>query len=271
MWNPLEVAETLPRSGERESATLDFKYKLTKERFEIAKDAAAFANAGGGTVLVGCVGKSVLERFEPVSPGESGVAAREIELAVRDLCRPVPLFGVAQVPLNGGFIIATNIWPMPGILIGVRPPVKRGREHRYAEHAFVYPLRIGADTTFISPEQIPMFIDAHTRRIALLLCDFIGQRAVVIADRPRSSSRPFIEAVLVRSVDLFKNAIELVVPAANGKPEMSVTFPLDYVSSACILAENRIIYVKGSLARLNWVGETPAELKALKGFLDPNP
>jgi hypothetical protein len=52
MFKPIESSNQLPQPGVAdERATLDFKVKLqATERFEPAKDVAAFANGESGTI-----------------------------------------------------------------------------------------------------------------------------------------------------------------------------------------------------------------------------
>src|SRR5947207_14973186 len=87
--------EDLPPVGSaREILALDFKrdlYDLAKP-FEMAKDVAAFANASGGSILVGAdedQARHVLASYKPIS-GEAIAAAQRgaVSGAVRDRCGP---------------------------------------------------------------------------------------------------------------------------------------------------------------------------------------
>jgi predicted HTH transcriptional regulator len=63
-----------------ERATLDFKRAPTTSRVENAKDVAAFANACGGTIIVGAVAKGeLLLRYEPLSLSEASAAQRALK------------------------------------------------------------------------------------------------------------------------------------------------------------------------------------------------
>ncbi|WP_372518274.1 AlbA family DNA-binding domain-containing protein [Polyangium jinanense] len=90
----------------------------------MAKDVAGFANASGGTILVGAVedarvGKRV--SYQPVSDTEARSVRRAYEEAVRDWCSPAPIVAVEELRLgNGGFMVAVNAWPAIATVIGVR-------------------------------------------------------------------------------------------------------------------------------------------------------
>jgi hypothetical protein len=61
-----------------------------------------------------------------------------------------------------------NVWPYVGQVIGVA--VKCRREHDdYGDEAYVFPVRVGVDSVYLLPEQLPMFMLPEVRRAAILL------------------------------------------------------------------------------------------------------
>lgn len=175
MWTPIDSQSHLPAIGTRESPTLDFKKASTSDAFEIAKDAAAFANAQGGTFLVGAAGGDHLVRFDPLDLKTAKSVARTYEVAIRDRCKPAPLFTVKDIAVDGGAVIVVNVWPFPKQVVGV----SLSKTETSIEGAYYFPLRVGTDTKPVTPQQIPMFMDAS--RAARL--DFDRVRSEVRTDR----------------------------------------------------------------------------------------
>src|SRR6185369_16093781 len=120
VWRPFEPQTSLPPIGTRESTQLDFKAKPTTDRFEAAKDVECLANADGGSLLIGAAGGDHLDSYKPLSTDEAREAQRVFDEAVRDRCAPAPLISFAQIGLGDGIVLAVNVWPFPGQLVGVR-------------------------------------------------------------------------------------------------------------------------------------------------------
>lgn len=119
MWKPIETALDLPAEHTFESNTLDFKAAPTESSLEMGKDVAAFANAQGGTVLVGAHGGDRLERYNPMTV-ELAQSVAAYDRAVRDRCAPAPLFSMQLIARDEGVVVAVNIQPFPGQVVGVR-------------------------------------------------------------------------------------------------------------------------------------------------------
>lgn len=111
----------LPDVGASETDTLDFKTELkplpdkkSADRFECAKDVAAFASTSGGTLLVGAVeSQHVLQRYKPVSKETAAWIERENEEAVRDRCAPPPSMRTERFERDGGFVVAIHVEAFP--------------------------------------------------------------------------------------------------------------------------------------------------------------
>ena len=69
----------------------------------------------------------------------SGVQ-RAFDEAVRDRCRPVPVFGFAHVPCGSGVVLAVNVYPyLGGQPVAVR--VRGDEGDGYGDPAWTFPLR----------------------------------------------------------------------------------------------------------------------------------
>lgn len=270
MWKPIETKDDLPPIGARESVNLDFKAVSTADRFEAAKDIAAFANAEGGSLLIGGVGKDQLVRYEPLSEENARAAMRVHEEAVRDRCQPPPQFSVVGIPMDGGgSLVAVNVWPFLGQLVGVRlkrDEVRCGTAGSQLDGAIWLPLRVGTHTRSITPEQIPMFIDAHSRRIAISLSQAVGQRVVLIATRYKEKG-VWGEVAVVRTVDSLNDTVTLTV-GQNSNYQVSLPFKL--IEAVCRTGDQWQVYVRGVFKPMIWAPHAPPELKHLELFFDPS-
>jgi len=231
---PIEYERDLPEPGRaNERCSLDFKAEPSADSFEIAKDVAALANAEGGTVLIGAAGKGeFLGSYRPMSVAESSRAQRLYEESIRDRCFPRPLFSVAAIEKDDGIVLALNVWPYPGQLVGVRVvqgEAKCGAAQKQPENLFFFPSRIGSHTTGLTPEQLPMFMDAHTRRIAILLKQAADQS--VILRSPQRQTAHYFRPAVVRRVDFLENTLALDLEEEDGAMS-PISIPLDHVESA---------------------------------------
>jgi hypothetical protein len=166
------VVGELPAVGSApEASTFDMKQRYPAEKqFEAAKDVAAFANHLGGTILVGAVEKKdggTLERYAPLTEADANVTAAHFERSVKDRCRPMPLVETSRIAYDAGYVLAVNVWPTLAAPIGVRATgdPKAG----WGGDAWVFPLRVATQTTFLLPEVLPMYMSAKDRRTVLLL------------------------------------------------------------------------------------------------------
>jgi predicted HTH transcriptional regulator len=145
MFSPIESPSQLPQPGvANERATVDFKVKLeAAERFEPAKDVAAFANGEGGTLLVGAAGSDEsVAKYLPMSQAEASTTQRAYEEGVRDRCHPRPIFTVDHLDYGTGEVVAINVWPSVGQPVGVE--LKQDDLVNKLQGVFFYPVRVGA-------------------------------------------------------------------------------------------------------------------------------
>lgn len=270
MWNAIERDSELPAIGARETTQLDFKAKPPTDRFEAAKDVAAFANADGGSLLIGAVGGDHLAKYAPLTLEQAKETERIYDEAVRDRCSPAPVFSFAEVPKDGGFVVAVNVWPFPGQIVGVRikkDEVRCGTSESQQEGVLLLPLRVGTHTRTITPEQIPMFVDAHARRIAIALNQAVGHRALVFATKNRSENSTYAESAAVMAVDLLGNSVTMGVGPETARSK--ITIPLDLVDAVCRADEVWHVFVRGKFKAVQWSNNASPDLQALRFILDP--
>jgi hypothetical protein len=130
---------------------------------EVAKDVAAFANALGGVILVGAdedKKRGLLGQYRRLTAEEAKATRDACGEAVETLCSPKPMFEMVNVPSDAGVVVVVvNVWPFPGQAVGVRTE----------PNGFSFPVRTGADTIFLLPEQLPMLMLPELRRVVTLL------------------------------------------------------------------------------------------------------
>lgn len=171
---------TLPAEGSPvERNRLDCKARYDdgdKRRFEMAKDVAAFANANGGTLLIGSVESGgILAKHVGLTTADATQTRRDIEEAVRDLVRPTPVIDFPEpVEIEAGkVVLIVEVRPFPGQAVGVH--VGGTKE----EHPWQFPVRVGTQTVWYSPEQLVLLMDVAYRRKAQMLSQAKGEAGSV--------------------------------------------------------------------------------------------
>jgi schlafen family protein len=170
---------TPPEVGTLEDQELDFKRRATGkdgkfDYLELAKDMAAMANAYGGTIVVGAceATKGTLSTYDPMEEKEAASVCNEYKTAQRDRLRPSVVVIPEVVPHEGGFLAAVRIEPSMGQAIGVRFIPKKDldpTETKVIPEVYGFPVRVGDNTIWLLPEQLPMLMLPELRRTVLLL------------------------------------------------------------------------------------------------------
>jgi Schlafen, AlbA_2 len=271
MWKPIEATDPLPPEGTLETNTLDFKGEPTDDAIEMAKDVAAMANAQGGTLLIGAYGGNRLEHYKALNSKDAKQTVARFDDAVKARCAPSPLVSPALIPRDAGFVVAINAQPFPGQVVGVRlnksetnllKPTKRKRE---IEGVAFFPVRIGSQTHFITPEQIPMFIDPKIRRVAIVLEGAVGKRAVLLDATNSDVIKPgFRVAATIDGINVLQNAIDLSAELEGKSATVPVRLPLDLIETACQVGKYWHIYLKGFIVEKPWKEGQPDALHDLK-------
>ena len=179
---PIESIEHLPAPGVAsagdEATILDFKREQSPSvHAEMAKDIAAFANAFGGSILIGVVrenGKTVHRGI----PGDVAQSLKEsYEQVAKDWCRPTPSVRPVIIQLGADlFVVAVNIEAYVHGAVGafIAPRGER------LPHARIYPRREASHTKFLEPEELPMLFNPHDRIIAIRLLRLTKQERAAI-------------------------------------------------------------------------------------------
>lgn len=262
MFTPIRTAADLPAIGRsNERFYLDFKSEPSVDGYENAKDVAAFANGDGGTILIGAKGSGeYLAEYKPLDTKAASAAQRAIDQAVRDRCAPVPLFDPVWIETDGGIILAVNVWPFPGQVVGVelkKGEAKCGAAQTEPQGVYFFPRRVGAQMTSIRPEQIPMFMDARIRRFANSLQAAVGQMIVLqetkpILEQSNSSIGTWMEAVCLREVDLAGNALNITV-RRKGKAAVEMGLPFDAIEAVWREGKTWRVALRGQLRHMKWL------------------
>lgn len=219
----------------QQNSEIERDYKLKArigfDYFEIAKDIAAFSNSLGGLIIYGAAGsdrggrKVFLSRYTPVSRDVAEIWHAEVNQAIMSRCMPSPIVDLRIIPQETGWLLAVNIQAYPRQPIGVRLKSNSKLIDGYGADSYVFPLRVAEQTTFISPEQLPMFIDPTIRANGIYLSGIVKEQADEKKRKIRLSGpssiirnhQPFIEDVILISVDILSNTFTVSLPGI-GKP-----------------------------------------------------
>lgn len=170
---PFTRTTPLPQIGTPESLVLDFKQLPScKERglparepsswshAEAAKDMAAFANAIGGTLLIGAEGEPRLRGWVSLDAHVSALVVAHYNDALTRHVRPKPLttFEVLERD-ESNRVVAVNVWPFAGQAVGART----------IADSYTFAVRVNDQNVPYSPEQLPMLMIPELRRVATLL------------------------------------------------------------------------------------------------------
>jgi hypothetical protein len=195
-----------------ETWELDFKGSAKHEEWwELAKDVAAFANYLGGVILVGVAEESNGARLIGLPPAVGSALKEAYEKAARDKCLPRPLLTVVVLEppeVLGQCVLAVNVEPVPDQIVGAMFYGTNKDGRRTTSDAWRFPVRIGKDNVSITPDRIPMFMDAKLRRVAIRLSAIPSTAIPYLVWRLPSNpldESPIVEAIVGLEVDLAAN------------------------------------------------------------------
>ncbi len=113
--------------------------------FHVAKDVAAFANHLGGSIVLGALESGGVPDSVPTHDAGAGEAAGDAHSqAVRDRCRPAPVFTFQRYSSDGGIVLVINVEPSIDGLVSVG--CRRSRRRR-AGGTWRGPSRCGLGST----------------------------------------------------------------------------------------------------------------------------
>jgi hypothetical protein len=197
-WTPITSVDQLVDCFENSRFDYKTTYDLTNKatRYEIAKDVAAFANAYGGTIVVGVFesgGKVV--RIDGVADVPKLMA--EMATALKKCSSPVPVtpeeHAIVVSPQDAARLLRKSGAPAPVsevtiVTLNVRPDTRGpigvhvfdGVNASLAD-VYRFPVRIDDQTRFLNPTELPMWMNSHERRVAIQLREvFSGDPVDVI-------------------------------------------------------------------------------------------
>lgn len=192
MYQPILDAAQLPRSSPSalvgETDLYDFKLRVDLAgdakhtpqdvRADLAKDMASFANARGGTIIVGAREERDAPRYLGIEKAEAAALHDAYDRAANHLCSPSPRIVARELiddASGGALILVINVDPIPGAAVGCRHPDHPDR--------WRFPMRVGREPEFLTPERLPMLIDARHRRLFVLIASIGAGEEVAVVSR----------------------------------------------------------------------------------------
>lgn len=193
--------------------------------WDLARDLAALANSGGGTVLLG----------SRLAADAAADRERGSVQAARLLCEPPPLLATSHLADDSGEgPLAVNVWPLPGQPVGVRAP----------NQCFSYPMWQLGGIRELGPRDLPVLLSTALRETAVLLaCIPVGARVTLIES---GTGRPTDVPLTLSDVRPTENAAVLThVGSTDG-----VCLPLTLVEHVWRDRDDWRIVAQGSLDRV---------------------
>lgn len=242
LWPLIDTWVALPRKSEaylQEQRWFDVKQTYAPgSQAEMAKDIAAFANAVGGALIVGASeGPTEPDYTTPLPEQYANRLALEFDQAVRDYCRPSPSVHVRLIPApdsSGKVVLVVNIEPAVDQPIAAR--------HATDKDAWRFPIRVGRDTEFLFPEQLPLHMDSKARRAKLLLLRALAAGGDIDLFSVPGGSQHGIQgkyAVKLDKVDADGGGGALLRGTGGEINNQSIVVPLDDVEAVWLQHDGR--------------------------------
>lgn len=156
------------------------------EWWKIAADVAAFANAFGGTIIVGAKqGNDKTLSLQGMDPNQYAETKKRYENAVKDHTRPTPLVTYQDPPIihpeTGRMFLIVYVQPYIAALVGAEypayPDYKPGEtlpqklQKAQGADAWQFPLRRDSNNVPLNPDQFPLHMNPQIRRTIILIND----------------------------------------------------------------------------------------------------
>jgi hypothetical protein len=225
-WEPITTAEQLVNAHERSTFDAKETYDLNKPgvKFEIAKDVAAFASVSGGSLVIGAVeNKGHLVKLPGIP--DVPIMIRAVSDAVSQFCHPNPYYSDERLdvdeetkerilgrPATGtAQLLVINVAPTLSAPIGVLACDASGKA---LANAYRFPVRVGDRTDYLRPEELPMLMNSHERRVWIQLSEIPGVARgapadVWLFDRRMAEGSGVRRPYVVKSVDMRRLAVTL--------------------------------------------------------------
>jgi len=261
--------------GVHKKTTMDLKERYDIEndatKFEIAKDMCAFANALGGTILVGAIeGRDDAGRKNGRIQQLKGVEAaiKLVKLATKansELCRPLLVFEHAEIVLDvaqqvaiierqpsGGTItvVALNVHPLVNGPAGCHPFGSNGAK---IADAYRFPVRTGEGTRFLVPEELSFHMNSHERRMYLLLTQVPDKHPIKLWDHERSLE------LSPASYEILKvDGENMTLTVMNLHKHVDAEIPLMFVRAVWKTSAGWNVAVQGTVCKSSHANFVPA-------------
>lgn len=220
---PITMASELPVVGTAyETSELDFKRQVDPTNLlELAKDIAAFANYFGGTILVGMEegNDGLLEAHHPLPSVFAGKVVTAYETAAREFLSPRPRVQAARITIDGGECIAVNIEPYLDGVVAARADADN-------PHVWRFPIRIGKECKWLTPEEVAQ-MTPQTRK-AIVMLSRINYGARIVKLREVSVKGASMDSSELRFGEVCEgdNAVRMLL-----SDDRVTSYPLDMVRS----------------------------------------
>jgi hypothetical protein len=245
---PIRSKEDLEKiKPNQENFWCDFKQRIgNTPDFELAKDVAAFVNALGGTLLIGAVEiKERFSHFTPLNKADALQTQEKYEDAVDKRCIPKPLVDIIIIENvkgkdgNKGCVVAVNIFPFPGQMIGVK--MKGDSKDDFGGDGYRFPIRFSNQTTYLEPNQFSMFMLPELRRKIILLSQINKNDTVFIYHLNEHGNRTQNMYKYIK-INEFSNNVEFSLAGTK-----KLFLPIDAISLIYKYDQNWIIQVDGKV------------------------
>ncbi|MCC6527992.1 MAG: hypothetical protein IT373_35425 [Polyangiaceae bacterium] len=203
---------------------------------EHAKDIAAFANALGGTILVGAAELPDGVAYAGLPADLAREVAEGYKLALRGRVRPRPRVEVVEIrdPATDRVVVAVNVHAYAdqpvGCAVDTVQDDKGARLKPLTGEAVAwrFPQRVSNHCRWIQPEELAMLMNPHARRVTLLLERIPSEhrQAVTIQNWHVRQDNPDVVKVTLERVDLDANVMCIKVREAS-----PLRIPLDDVEA----------------------------------------
>jgi hypothetical protein len=150
---------------------------------------------------------------------------------------------MGEYPFAGGFIVTVVVFPYVGQPIGVRVAADKTKGG-YAGDAYAFPVRVGADSHYLKPEQLSMLMLPDYRRVVVALGaikpgDAVHLHGLAATGLLSTGAAVFVEA------NVLTNTLKLDPPKAGGLGGQ-IAIPIDYVKTVWLASDGWHIGVRGS-------------------------
>jgi hypothetical protein len=149
---------------------MEFKRSVNAEDpFDLAVHVATLANRLGGVVLVGAHTEDAALQYPGISRDYAVKLLESFIVAAKDWCTPSADVRPVIIELPDAapnVLVAANVTAQVSDVVGVNARIKPSAR---ISGAWLFPIRVGSHTKYLSPAELPMYFDAQARSAALLL------------------------------------------------------------------------------------------------------